>query len=311
MAEVMVTKEVQQMKDVINGNGEDCKTNVVEKSSSYREESSFASDLKEFEKKALNELKSKLEEAILGNKLFKKEVVKEAPEESEEKGEEKAEEKDKEEEPKGEENNEEKTHENGEEDNKIDADVEVDRDVSIWGIPLLPSKGHEGTGVVLLKFLRAREFKTNEAFEMLKKTLQWRKEMNIDAILGDELGVDLASVAYMNGIDREGRPICYNIFGALDDEELYRKTFGTEEKRAEFLRWRVQVMEKGIQKLDFKSGAINSLLQINDLKNSPGPSRKEVRVATKQVVALLQDNYPEFAAKNVRPFSTSFRTFMF
>ena len=68
-------------------------------------------------------------------------------------------------------------------------------------------------------------------------------------------------------------------------------------------------MEKGIQKLDFKPGGVNSLLQINDLKNSPGPSRKEVRVATKQAVALLQDNYPEFAAKNVRTCSTFFPNF--
>ncbi|CDP18235.1 unnamed protein product [Coffea canephora] len=55
---------------------------MVEKSSSYREESNFPSDLKEFEKKALNDLRSKLEETILGNKLFKKEVAKEAPKES-------------------------------------------------------------------------------------------------------------------------------------------------------------------------------------------------------------------------------------
>ncbi|CAI9089554.1 OLC1v1024145C1 [Oldenlandia corymbosa var. corymbosa] len=124
--------------------------------------------------------------------------------------------------------------------------------------------------------------------------------MNLDSILEEELGDgDLASVAYMNGIDREGRPICYNIFGVLDDEELYKKTFGTEEKRTQFLRWRVQVMEKGIQKLDFKAGGVNSLIQINDLKNSPGPSKKEVRIATKKAVSLLQDNYPEFAAKNI------------
>ena len=65
------TEKVQQVKDVIDG--DECKEGkMVEKSSSYREESNFPSDLKEFEKKALNDLKSKLEEAILGNKLFKK-----------------------------------------------------------------------------------------------------------------------------------------------------------------------------------------------------------------------------------------------
>lgn len=58
-------------------------------------------------------------------------------------------------------------------------------------------------------------------------------------------------------------------------------------------------MEKGIQKLDLRPGGVTSLLQINDLKNSPGPSRKEVRIAMKQAVAAFQDNYPEYVARNV------------
>nr|XP_033511517.1 patellin-4 isoform X2 [Nicotiana tomentosiformis] len=273
----------------------------MEKSSSYREESNFLSDLKENEKKALNDLKSKLEEAILGNTLFKKEEsttkksLEKSPsgEEEEKKDDEnKVVEKVEEEETKNEENKED------EKEGDLDVD-EVDKEISIWGVPLLPSKGDEKTNVILLKFLRARDYKVNESFEMLKKTLQWRKDFKIESILEEDLGSDLAPTAYMSGTDNQGHPICYNIFGVLDDQELYNKTFGTEEKRKQFLRWRVQLMEKGIQKLDFKAGGISSLLQINDLKNSPGPSKKEVRVATKQAVDLLQDNYPEFVAKNI------------
>ncbi|KAK4347392.1 hypothetical protein RND71_033731 [Anisodus tanguticus] len=287
---------------------EEAKLKTIEKSSSYREESNFLSDLKENEKKALNELKSKVEEAILGNTLFKKEETntKKSPEKGD--GEEKKDVEVKvdcqvgEEEGKNEENpdtnvgnSEEKEKEEGD----LDVVDEVDKEISIWGVPLLPSKGDEKTNVVLLKFLRARDYKVNESFEMLKKTLEWRKEFKIQSILEEDLGSDLAPSAYMSGIDSQGHPICYNIFGVLDDEELYNKTFGTEEKRNQFLRWRVQLMEKGIQQLDFKAGGVSSLLQINDLKNSPGPSKKEVRVATKQAVDLLQDNYPEFVAKNI------------
>ena len=163
----------------------------------------------------------------------------------------------------------------------------------------MPSKGAEGINVVLLKFLRAREFKVNEAFEMLKKTLQWRKDSKIDSILDEELCLDLSSAAYVNGIDREGHPICYNVFGVFENEELYQKTFGTEKKRSHFLRWRCQLMEKNMQKLDLKPSGVSSLLHVNDLKNSPGPSKKELRIATKQAVGLLQDNYPELVAKNV------------
>lgn len=244
---------------------DESKPKVVEKSSSYKEESNFLSDLKEFEKKALSDLKSKLEEAILGNTLFEKEEPKkEASEENE--GEEKEAEK---------------------------------KGVCLWGVPLLPSEGSEGVDVVLLKFLRAREFKVNDAFEMLKKTLRWRKESKIDSVVDEDFGSDLASAAYMSGVDHEGHPVSYNIFGAFESEELYQKAFGTEEKRSEFLRWRCQLMEKGIQKLNLKPGGVSSLLQINDLKNSPGPSKKELRIATKQTVAMLQDNYPELVAKNI------------
>ncbi|CAN4080233.1 unnamed protein product [Withania somnifera] len=283
---------------------EEAKPNVVEKSSSYREESNFLSDLKENEKKALNELKAKVEEAILGNTLFKKEETSTKKGEGDVKKDD--EDKNVDFQQGGEERKDEESpdtnggHIEEKEKGEGDLDVdEVDKEISIWGVPLLPSKGDEKTNVVLLKFLRARDYRVNESFEMLKKTLQWRKDFKIQSILEEDLGSHLAPAAYMSGIDNQGHPICYNIFGALDDEELYNKTFGTEEKRNQFLRWRVQLMEKGIQQLDFKAGGVSSLLQINDLKNSPGPSKKEVRVATRQAVDLLQDNYPEFVAKNI------------
>ncbi|XP_047308244.1 patellin-4-like [Impatiens glandulifera] len=262
----------------------------VEKSSSFKEESNFLSDLKDHEKKALNELKSKLEEAITENTLFKKEETKEkakSPIKNAETEKEKSE-------PAKEQDEVPIVEESEEKEAEI-----VDKEISLWGVPLLPSKGSESTDVLLLKFLRAREFKTNEAFQMLKKTLQWRKEFKADSLINEELGSDLPPIAYMSGKDLEGHPICYNVFGALESEELYQKAFGTEEKRDNFLRWRFQLMEKGIQELDFKPEGINSLLQINDLKNSPGPSKKELRFATKQAVHLLQDNYPEFVARNI------------
>ncbi|GLU17501.1 hypothetical protein SLE2022_338650 [Rubroshorea leprosula] len=307
MAEAVVAqedtkKDVEETQNVASGEEkevDDSKPKIVEKSASYKEESNFFSDLKEFERKALNELKSKLEEAILGNNLFKKEEPKKNEKQSSENVEkEKEEEKEKvesetpieEEASKTEPEEEKKPEEKG---------TEIDRDISLWGVPLLSSKCAEGTDVVLLKFLRAREFKVNEAFEMLRKTMQWRKDFNIDSILDENLGVDLSSVAYMNGVDREGHPVCYNIYGVFENEELYQKTFGTEEKREQFLRWRIQLMEKGIQKLDLRPSGVSSLLQINDLKNSPGLSKKELRIAMKQAVSALQDNYPEFVARNV------------
>ena len=187
-----------------------------------------------------------------------------------------------------------------EEDVKAEDDaVPPPEDVYLWGIPLLPSKGDERTDVVLLKFLRARDFKVKEAFTMLKNTVLWRKSFGADNILDEDLGTDLDGVAYMHGYDKEGHPVCYNVFGVFQNKELYQKTFSDEAKRDKFLRWRVQLLEKGFQFLSFSPGGISSMVQITDLKNSPGPSKRELRQATNQALSLLQDNYPEFVAKKI------------
>ncbi|KZV58286.1 patellin-4 [Dorcoceras hygrometricum] len=290
---------VKLVEQVCNEKDLACEQKAVEKISSYREESNFLSDLRQHERKALNELKSKLEEAISGNTLFNNEGEKKVADRSTE---EELQEKEKpaggceEEKKNGGEGTEEKPNECVSE---SDAKIEVDKDISIWGVPLLHSKGDDRADVVLLKFLRARDFKVNDAFQMLEKTLRWRNEYKLDSILDEDFGSDLTSAAYLSGTDRQGHPICYNIFGVLDNDEIYQKILGTEEKREQFLRWRVQLMEKGIQKLDFKPGGVNSFVQINDLKNSRRPSKKEVRSVVSKAVALLQENYPEFVAKNI------------
>ncbi|KAI3981517.1 hypothetical protein MKX01_008934 [Papaver californicum] len=172
-------------------------------------------------------------------------------------------------------------------------------EVFIWGIPLI---GDEKSDVILLKFLRARDFKVKEAFTMIKNTVKWRKEFGIDTLLDEDLGLsnDLEKVVFMNGFDKEGHPVCYNVYGEFQSKDLYSKMFSSEEKRQKFLRWRIRFLEKSIRKLDFgPTGGASTIVQINDLKNSPGPGKWELRQATNQALNLLQDNYPEFVAKQV------------
>ncbi|XP_010543667.1 PREDICTED: patellin-5-like [Tarenaya hassleriana] len=179
---------------------------------------------------------------------------------------------------------------------EANTDGEDSGGISIWGIPLLKD---DRSDVVLLKFLRARDLKAQEACTMLRETLQWRKEFNIDELIDENLGDDLDKVVFMQGHDREGHPVCYNVYGEFQNNDLYQKTFSDEEKRNMFLRWRIQFLEKSIRKLDFVSGGVSTICQVNDLKNSPGPGKKELRLATKQAVQLLQDNYPEFVSKQI------------
>ncbi|CAA0394274.1 unnamed protein product [Arabidopsis thaliana] len=167
---------------------------------------------------------------------------------------------------------------------------------SIWGVPLLKD---DRTDVVLLKFLRARDFKPQEAYSMLNKTLQWRIDFNIEELLDENLGDDLDKVVFMQGQDKENHPVCYNVYGEFQNKDLYQKTFSDEEKRERFLRWRIQFLEKSIRNLDFVAGGVSMICQVNDLKNSPGPGKTELRLATKQALHLLQDNYPEFVSKQI------------
>lgn len=169
-------------------------------------------------------------------------------------------------------------------------------EVSIWGIPLLAD---ERTDVVLLKFLRARDFKVKESLAMLKNTIQWRKDFKIEELLEEDLGSDLEKVAFMHGSDKEGHPVCYNVYGEFQNRELYQKTFSDDEKREKFLRWRIQLLEKSIRKLDFSPGGICTIVHVNDLKNSPGLGKWELRQATKHALQIFQDNYPELVAKQV------------
>ncbi|WOL19309.1 patellin-4-like [Canna indica] len=203
------------------------------------------------------------------------------------------------------------TNEEEEEKGKEKAEAEEDYEddltsITLWGIPLSPSKNHEGTDVILVKFLQAREFKAADAFDMLRKTLTWRRQFKVDAldtasdvVDDDEAIAHLKSAAYIDGRDREGNPVCYNIYGMFKDKEVYRKTFGSQERRRKFMMWRVKLMEQGVQQMSLKPGGAAAILNIIDFKDILRPGMKELRNATREVVSILQDNYPEFVAKNI------------
>ncbi|KAL3617440.1 Patellin-6 [Castilleja foliolosa] len=176
-------------------------------------------------------------------------------------------------------------------------------DPIIWGIPLFPAKNstagdEQRADVILLKFLRARDFKVQDSLDMLVKSLSWRKEFQTDAVLDEDLGLKELEgvVAYMHGHDRGGHPVCYNSYGVFKDKEMYGRIFGDDEKLKRFLRWRVQVLERGIKLLDFKPGGVNSIIQVTDLKDMP---KSELREASKHILSLFQDNYPEMVATKI------------
>ncbi|KAL7086356.1 hypothetical protein ACP275_14G334000 [Erythranthe tilingii] len=292
----------------------------ISESASFKEESNKVDDLIDPEKKALDEFKQLIQEALNKHEFTAPPPPPPVPAKEEE-GEKKEEEK-KEEDPK---TTEEKTETCETPAAQVPEKVEgiqepaeeiketivletcegedlapPPEEISIWGVPLLVD---ERSDAVLLKFLRAREFKVKEALTMLKSVVAWRKEFKIDELVEEDEEVGgLGKVVYIHGVDKEGHSVCYNAFGEFQDKELYTKTFSDADKRAKFLRWYIQFLEKNIRShLDFTPEGTCTIVQVTDLKNSPGLLlfKKELRQSTNQALQLLQDNYPEFVAKQV------------
>lgn len=176
--------------------------------------------------------------------------------------------------------------------------------ISIWGVPLNPpsdagpAPADERADVVLLKFLRARDFRVRDAHAMVLRCAAWRAEFRADAVLDEDLGFkDLEGVvAYMHGWDRDGHPVCYNAYGVFKDRDMYDRVFGDGDRLGRFLRWRVQIMERGVRALQLRPGGVNAIIQVTDLKDMP---KRELRAASNQILSLFQDNYPEMVARKV------------
>ncbi|RWW25801.1 hypothetical protein GW17_00009832 [Ensete ventricosum] len=172
--------------------------------------------------------------------------------------------------------------------------------ISMWGVPLAPSApGDDRADVVLLKFVRARDFDAGQAHDMLLRCAEWRREFGADWVTEEELvgfkeleGV----VAYMHGWDRRGHPVCYNAYGVFKDKVVYERVMGDPEKLQRFLRWRIQVMERGVRLLQLRPGGVNSIIQVTDLKDMP---KRQLRAASNHILSLFQDNYPEMVTRKV------------
>ncbi|KAJ2612643.1 Non-classical phosphatidylinositol transfer protein (PITP) [Coemansia sp. RSA 1365] len=169
---------------------------------------------------------------------------------------------------------------------------------SLWGIRLLPESESESESesetperdlrldVILAKFVKARNNDVKLAREMLTNTLKWRAEFGVDGILEESFPEDVfGKVGYLYGHDTAGRPVTYNFYGGLDNKLV----FGDLDR---FLRWRVQLHERGMQQLDFVDVA--DMLQVHDYEGVGLLSYdKFARTASRATVQLMTDNYPE------------------
>ncbi|CAN6935077.1 unnamed protein product [Brassica oleracea] len=169
-------------------------------------------------------------------------------------------------------------------------------EVSIYGVPLLQD---ERSDVILLKFLRARDFKVKEALTMLKNTVQWSKENKIDELVEAEAGEEASEfekMVFAHGVDKEGHVVIYSSYGEFQNKEL----FSDKEKLNKFLNWRIQLQEKCVRALDFSSpDAKSSFVFVSDFRNAPGLGKRALWQFIRRAVKQFEDNYPEFATREL------------
>ncbi|KAI5845586.1 CRAL-TRIO domain-containing protein [Morchella snyderi] len=185
---------------------------------------------------------------------------------------------------------------------------------NIWGITLSPNKDDFLTKIILQKFLRANKGDKELALKQLKETLEWRRQFfdGEGKVIGTWDGAKYQDLGYIttekvkDGEDEKKVVVTWNIYGNVKD---FAKTFGDVQ---EFLRWRVDLMERSVKLLDLASAkepipdydpvkaTIDpyKTIQVHDyLRVSFFRSPAEVKTASKKTIEIFQQYYPELLEK--------------
>ncbi|KAG5358167.1 Phosphatidylinositol transfer protein [Yarrowia sp. B02] len=156
-----------------------------------------------------------------------------------------------------------------------------------------PGKAYSETtrDIILLKFLKARDYDVAQASEMLLDALKWRKEFDPLGCASAEHDSKFDKLGVITAKGAGGQPQVtnWNLYGAVSNrKEIFGDLKG-------FLRWRVGIMERSLALLDFsKPGAGSMLLQVHDYKNvSFLRLDAETKAASKETIRVFQSYYPE------------------
>ncbi|KAG7391730.1 Non-classical phosphatidylinositol transfer protein (PITP) [Phytophthora pseudosyringae] len=179
----------------------------------------------------------------------------------------------------------------------------------VFGVTLDPS-GPFTTKLILQKFLRANANEVEKAKTQLGKTLAWRSRFKpletLDEKFSRETFGGLGYVIEIEGVpgsENKTDVVTFNIYGAVKDNKA---TFGDLDQ---FLRWRVALMEKGIQKLklneatvpipDYDEGRdpyqgiqVHDYLNISFLRQDP-----DVKAASRKTIDVFSKVYPEMLSR--------------
>lgn len=156
---------------------------------------------------------------------------------------------------------------------------------------------------ILLKFLIANEYNVEETKKKIISALNWRHSFNpLSAAYDESFDERLTSLGLLTNFEAESsnmRVVTWNLYGNLKDpKDLFEKYANAESalssKGTQFLRWRIGLMEKALLLVDFADANNNKIAQIHDYKGvSMFRMDPNLKAATKQIISIFGDNYPE------------------
>ncbi|KAG2303625.1 hypothetical protein Bca52824_032276 [Brassica carinata] len=152
-------------------------------------------------------------------------------------------------------------------------------EVSIWGIPLLED---ERSDVILLKFLRARDFKVKEAFTMLKTRSNGAKKTT-STTSWQKISKGPSSRRWCSLTELTSKD---TLFSQTKRSSTSSSSGGFSSKRS-------------VRSLDFSPEAKSSFVFVSDFRNAPGLGKRSLWQFIRRAVKQFEDNYPEFVAKEL------------
>lgn len=148
----------------------------------------------------------------------------------------------------------------------------------------------------LLKWLRARNFNVDKAEMMLRKNLQWRKQMDVDNILDNWTPPEVLTKYYPGGLfghTKDGLPVWIEPAGSLDPKGLLYSC-----KKSDILKFKIQhceMIQRALKRQSEKMGhRIENIIVICDFEHYGLKHlwRPAIDIF-KEVLNIYEPHYPE------------------
>ncbi|KAJ0057594.1 hypothetical protein NL108_009386 [Boleophthalmus pectinirostris] len=148
----------------------------------------------------------------------------------------------------------------------------------------------------LLRWLRARNFSIQKSEAMIRKHLEFRRQMKVDTIVEDFKPPEVIKMYVsggMCGYDRDGSPIWYDVIGPLDPKGLLLSA-----TKQDFLKTKIQHTEILRRECKRQSQRLGKLIEsITLIQDCEGLGLKHMwkpAIDTYgEVLTMFEDNYPE------------------